>query len=379
VSTQLLLVDDEQPVLDGLRRTLRAQGVPWELTCVDRAEAAWQRLLESAYDAVVTDIKMPGMSGLELLQRIRQSDETRDLPVVVLTGLSDNGLKQRALELGASDLFNKPVDPGQLIARLHSVLALKANQDMLKARIGQLRQELLEQSLRLVQARLAVVCRLGNVAEYRDEETGNHVIRVACYSREVGARLGLGQAVLETLLLAAPLHDIGKIGIPDAILLKQGPLTPGERAVIQRHCVIGERILREDSKVLAPFLDYCPAWWGRELPSDPVLEMAATIALSHHEKWDGTGYPMGLRGVDIPLEARIVAICDVFDALTSRRPYKLPANESEAIQTVTELAGSHFDPTVYRAFMDALPVIRSVRERFADHVRVFADKEDQWP
>ena len=238
-----------------------------------------------------------------------------------------------------------------------------------------LAEKIRRQNVDLAQSRMSVVCRLGMAAEFRDEDTGNHVIRVGCYSRAVAAAMGMPRSFLEMLLLAAPLHDIGKIGIPDSVLLKPGPLSDDEWSIMQRHCEMGHRILREQSKAVVPLFD----WYAVEPHSmqdavenrDPVLDMAASVALTHHEKWDGGGYPQGLSGEAIPLESRIVAIADVFDALTSNRPYRTARPEEEALTIIEATVGSHFDPRVYAAFLRSLPEIRAIRARFDDDVVVF--------
>jgi len=247
----------------------------------------------------------------------------------------------------------------------------QAHENLLKTANELLADQVRRQDDDLAQSRLSIVCRLGMAAEFRDEDTGNHVIRVGCYSRAVAAELGLPRPFLELLLLAAPLHDIGKIGVPDRVLLKPGPLTDDEWAIMQRHCEIGEHILRDQSKAMVPLLDWY-ASLSSSMPDgfdnhDPVLEMAATIALSHHEKWDGGGYPRGLIGEAIPLEARIVAVADVFDALTSNRPYRAARPEAEALSIMASTVGSHFDPRVHAAFVRALPEIRAIRDRFDDN------------
>ncbi len=368
---QILIVDDDQRMLDALRRTLHAQSDDWSVTFVRRPEEAWESLLETAYDAVVTDLRMPGIGGLELLDRMRQSDKTKNVPVVVLTGLNDSTLKEKALERGAADLLNKPIDPAQLIARLRSVLQTKTYQDNLRSMNELLAEKIQRQTVDLAQTRMSVVCRLGMAAEFRDEDTGNHVIRVGCFSRAIAVAMEMPRSFLEMLLLAAPLHDIGKIGIPDNVLLKPGPLTDDEWVVMQRHCEIGECILREQSKVVVPLFD----WYAIDSPTmketlenrDPVLEMAATIALTHHEKWNGSGYPRGLAGEAIPLESRIVAVADVFDALTSNRPYRPARPEEEALSIMAGTVGTHFDPRVHAAFIRSLPEIRAIAVRFTDN------------
>jgi len=377
VKKQILLVDDEQPVLDALHRMLRSHRDVWEITCVDRPEAAWELLMENSFDAVVSDIKMPGMSGLALLERIRQTERTKGIPVVMLTGLSTRELKRQALDMGAADLLNKPVEPEDLVARLRGVLRLKSYQDELKAHNELLERRVHERTLDLFHARLDIIWRLGKAAEHRDDATGNHVIRVGCTCRAIAETMKMDRDLVETLFLAAPLHDIGKIGIPDAVLRKRGPLSPDEWEVMKQHCHIGARILREDCRAKTAFWQ----WRGSgpqfdRSPDNPVLEMGASIALTHHEKWDGTGYPQGLSGEEIPLVSCIVAISDVFDAMTSKRPYKDPYPEDQALEIIRDQVGTHFAPDTFAAFMDALPEIRSIRERFADGPDVLPESEE---
>jgi putative two-component system response regulator len=379
VKKQILIVDDDQRVLDALQRALRRQAQEWDMTFIRKPEEAWESLLQIAYDAVVTDIRMPGMSGIELLERIRQTEKTRDVPVVILTGLNERDLKEKALLCGAVDLLNKPVDTGQLVARLKNLLKTKEYEDELRVANENLAKQVQQQNIDLAQTRLSVICRLGMAAEFRDEDTGNHVVRVGCFSRAIAATMGMPRPFVEMVLLAAPLHDIGKIGIPDSVLLKPGPLTDQEWAIMQRHCEIGESILRDQSKAMYSIFD----WYAVESPAmrslwenrDPVLDTAATIALSHHEKWNGGGYPQGLSGEDIPLEARIVAVADVFDALTSRRPYRPARPEDEALTIMESTAGSHFDPRVFAAFTQCLPEIRNIRERLSVDDDIFSRLE----
>ncbi len=372
----ILIVDDDERILESLKRALHRYSDQWSVTFASAAESAWQQLLDATYDAVVADVRMPGLSGMDLLERMQQTEKTRGVPVVMLTGLGDHELKGQALELGAMDLLSKPVDSRELIARLRSVLRLKDNLDDLRNANNLLEKKVHRQDLDLAHSRMNVVCRLGMAAEYRDEATGNHVVRVGCFSRVIAAQLGLSPAYQQMLLLAAPLHDIGKIGIPDNILLKDGPLTDEEWAVMQRHCEIGERIIRDRSKTVMPlFVEWqadgsATAQDGPE-PSDPVLEMAASIALNHHEWWDGSGYPRKLVAEQIPLEARIVAVADVFDALISNRPYRPARSEDETLSIMEGTVGSHFDPQMHRAFTQSLAQIHDIRAKLSDDVDVF--------
>ncbi len=375
---QILFVDDEQPVLDGLQRMLRSQRDTWEMLFVNDPETAWERMLEVEFDVVVSDVEMPGMTGLQLLKRIRRTGRTKDVPVVIMTGSEGRELKRQALDLGAADLLSKPIECEDLLARLHSVLRLKSCQDQLRAHRDRLERTVEERTEQLSQSRLDVIWRLAKAAEHRDNGTANHVIRVGCISRVIAEALEMNRGFVETLLLAAPLHDIGKIGIPDAILMKSGRLNEKEWATMQEHCVIGQRILREESMVRSAFLQWRGAGCDEEIDAfeSPFLETAAIVALTHHEKWDGTGYPQKLSGEDIPLESRIVAVANEYDAVTSRRLYKDPFTEYEALKVISNKAGGHLDPTVCVAFMDALPEIRLIKEQFADNVGVLPEPEE---
>jgi response regulator RpfG family c-di-GMP phosphodiesterase len=374
MSKHLLLVDDDPVLLDSLRRRIHARRPTWKLTCADRSITAWEKLLECVCDALVVDIWMPGLSGLELLERVRMAERTHDLPVVVLTGLSHQRLKQRAMELGASDLLNKPVDTEQLLATLDGLLSAAGEAENAPRNEAAKPQRHARRAQ--LWSRLELVCRLARLADRGQEEGANHAIRVGCSSGALAEQMGHGVGLQERLLLAAPLHDIGNIAIPQQILEKPGPLDPAERAVVEGHCLIGERLLRDPEYApypgLVPGLVKC-----RDTAEDPFLLTAATIALTHHEHWDGSGYPRGLAGMKIPLEARIVAICDAFDALTSRRSYRKPHSEMEALRIIDESGESQFDPAVRQAFHEALPEIRAVREEFADGVAAFPELEKE--
>lgn len=367
MAARILFVDDELQVLDGLRRMMEPYRRQWELRFAGVPEVAWEELHTAPTDVAVLDVRMPGTSGLELLRWMQADPATADVAVIMLTGLEDRTLKRQALELGAADLLNKPVEREDLVARLQSVLRFKAAQDALRVANADLEQRVRERTRQLAQSRLDIIWRLGSLAEYRHPETGQHVVRVGYYSRLVAAAMGLDAEFQETLFLAAPLHDIGKIAIPDRILQKRGPLSAAETAIMRRHCELGERILRGR----APF----GPWRPRPLAApttpecNPLLDKAAAIALAHHERWDGTGYPQGLSGSQIPLEARIVAIADVFDALTSDRPYRAAFARDEALGIIAQEKGGQFDPEVHAAFFRALEDLQQVRKQWLDHFR----------
>jgi putative two-component system response regulator len=333
-------------------------------------DEAWDRLHASGADAVVSDVHMPGVSGLELLARMRNTEATGDIPVVIVTGSAERDMKRIALDLGASDLINKPVEVNELVARVRSALRLKDYQDAIKAHNLQLRQKVEARTRELAASRLDVIWRLAKLAEFRDTDTGNHVVRVGFYCQAVAESLNAGPDFTSMLFLTSPLHDIGKIAIPDAILRKPGRLDAREREIMKQHCVLGARILQQDHDGPVPSsisgLEVAELGPSGPNASNHLLAMAATIALTHHEHWDGQGYPQGLKGEDVPLPARLVAVADVFDALTSCRPYKPACTEVEALAIMREQAGRHFDPFVFSAFEKSMDSIRAVRARFTD-------------
>lgn len=368
VKKRILFVDDEQNFLDGMRRMLQTQDGTWDTDFIANAYAAFDQICKTGYDTVVSDIKMPCMDGFELLEKIRNTEWTKDIPVLILTGSNENHLKQRALDLGATDLLNKPVNREDLIARLKSMLRLKSYQDEITAQNALLERKVRERTLELEESRLDIIWRLAKMAEFRDYDTGNHIVRVGYYCRVIAGALGLEQEYIETLFMTSPLHDIGKIGIPDNILLKPGKLSPEEFEVMQKHCAIGAEMLQPDCKCKDAFLleRGLHIYTTPRNGNNPLLKMASTIALSHHERWDGTGYPSGLAGDKIPTESRIVALSDVYDALCSVRPYKPAFTEEESLAIIRDEAGTHLDPVVYAAFEKSIDKLRSIRIQLSD-------------
>jgi putative two-component system response regulator len=373
VKPQIVFVDDEQSLLDLYRRMLRAHVSAWDLHFISDSRTAWEFLQNNSVDAVVSDVTMPHITGLELLQRLRAQPSTRDVPVTMLTGLSDAGLKRQVLDLGATDLLNKPVQALDLVARLRSMLRLKSVEDELKRRNQDLEQIVQQRTRQLRHSRLQIVWRLGKAAEFRDEETGEHVVRVGCCSRILAEAMGLPDPILDELFLAAPLHDIGKIGIPDAILLKTGRLTEEERYIMQTHCELGERILREPSLTEVCTRLESADFESQPFESDSLMLMARQIAMSHHERWDGQGYPRRLQGTEIPLAARIVGVADVYDALTSARPYKQALSHQESMRIITSASGTQFDPKAVDALLQSQSSVVAVRQHVANALRRVVD------
>ena len=365
---RLLFVDDEPNFLNGIRRMLRVHRSDWDMVFVNSVDQAVATAEESEFDAVISDVNMPLKNGLDLLSILRDRDSTRNIPIIILTGNAESDLKRRALDLGATDLLNKPVGQEDLVARIRSVLRLKSYQDQLRDQNVILEQRVRERTADLELARRDIIWRLAKAGEFRDEETGDHVIRVACCSRELANAIDLPAHEVELIFLTSPLHDLGKIGIPDRILLKNGPLTPDERMIMEQHCEIGASILTAQPKGIAAFLgsSNLVSAVDRADNTDALRLMAATIILSHHEKWDGTGYPNQLRGDAIPICAQIVAVADVYDALRSSRPYKQAYSIAETLEQMKRGRGTHFSPRVYDAFSGIVGRFEDIRERFSD-------------
>ena len=320
----ILAVDDEASNLQLLRQILQDH---YRLLFAKDGARALELARQERPDLVLLDVMMPGMSGYEVCASLKANPDTAAIPVIFVTALTDTADELEGFEAGAVDYITKPVSPPIVRARVRTHLSL--------VRMEELRA-----------TRLEIVQRLGLAAEYKDNETGLHVIRMSHFSRILGIAAGMSEVEADDLLHAAPMHDVGKIGIPDRILQKPGPLDPDEWKVMQSHVTIGAEIIGEHG--------------------GGMLALAAQIALTHHEKYDGSGYPNGLRGEDIPLVGRIVAIADVFDALTSKRPYKKAWTEDEALTFLREQKGRHFDPALVDLFLEQMPAVRAVQQRWAE-------------
>ena len=297
-------------------------------------------------DMILTDYKLPEFDGIELVRRLRSLTHCVDVPIVVITVVDDRRIRYDALEAGATDFLIKPLDEHETRARCANLLELRRHKIVLSDQARVLQYQVDKSVAEIHERELETLSKLAKAGEYRDETTGNHLTRMARYSALVGHNLGLGAETVHVLEVAAPMHDIGKIGIPDSILLKEGPLTPAETEIMRNHPRIGYDILKGS-------------------PSK-YLSMGAIIALGHHEKYDGTGYPNGLHGEDIPVVARVVAIADVFDALVSERPYKRAWTTQEAIDYLRAQRGKHFDRLCVDAFLSDLTKIDAIRAELSD-------------
>ena len=338
---RILFVDDEERVLDGLRRLARGKRDEWEClfaTSVDDALA----LIDQGLDAVVSDLNMPGKDGIDLLKVLRSQVHTANLPCLILTGNGELQAKKSALEHGATDFLSKPVDFWELSARLENCIALKQYQDLVLEQRDTLDARVKKATLDLDNSRRNIILRLALAAEWRDENTGTHILRVAMLSAMLARGLGMDDADCERILLSSPLHDVGKISLSDKILHKPSVLEPEEREIMKNHCQVGYDILAGENGAVFQFM-------GPRATTDRgngLLETAALIALTHHERWDGTGYPKGLKGTEIPIEGRIVAVADVYDALRSKRPYKDAFSKEATLEIMRKDSGLHFDPEI---------------------------------
>lgn len=352
--------------LDAIRRDLHKERLEWEMFFATSAEEALELTTSISFDAIVSDVRMPGRSGLELLQDLSESVTTRDIPVVIVSGIGDRELTRQALDLGAFDLLTKPFPIEDLLARLRNVLRLKTYQDDLKRLNETLEKRVQQRTAELEESQLEIILRLAKSAELRDGNTGRHILRVAYYSRIICEELGVSDDLTRLIFLTSPLHDIGKLGIPDAILLKRSELTAMEREAMQQHCLIGAKILSEKPDAAWPNLLRNEVLGVVPHSTNRFLEVAASIALCHHEKWNGHGYPNCLHGEAIPQEARVVAVADVYDALSSARTYKPSFDEDIVLDIMQKSAGLHFEKSVIEALMNGMDRIKLIKTEFSE-------------
>jgi putative two-component system response regulator len=338
----ILIVDDHAENIDVLKNTLESD---YKI----KAALNGQRALSIARqkpkpDLILLDVMMPEMDGLTVCKKLKQDPITSDIPVIFITAKSDPEDEQTGIESGAVDYISKPISPPVVKARVKTHLALYKQHQELESLVKVRTNELEE-------TRLQIIRNLGRAAEFKDNETGLHVIRMSHYTRLIAKHLGANREWVELLYNAAPMHDIGKIGIPDNILLKPGKLEPHEWEIMKKHPQIGADIIGQHQS--------------------PLLRLAREVALCHHEKWDGSGYPAGMRGAAIPLSARVLCIADVFDALTTERPYKKAWDTDEAFAFINEQAGKHFDPEIVNIFLSIKDEILAIKHEYAETEQPF--------
>lgn len=347
----ILVVDDEPQNVMVLDAMLESQG--YEVVTAENGAKAIKSATDNPPDLILMDIMMPVMDGYEAVRILKSNEITKLIPIVMVTALTQVEDRVKALEAGADDFMIKPIDKTEVRARVKSLLKVKKYNDYmvqynkkLEYEVNKRTQEVRLAFSKLKEASLETIIRLSRAAEYKDDDTGAHVLRMSNYAKSIALRMGYNKEMCERILNAAPMHDVGKIGIPDVILLKPGSLDDEEWKTMRRHTYMGKKIL--------------------EGSDDPVIQLAEEIAYTHHEKWDGSGYPRQLKGSEIPCISAIVAIADVFDALTTKRPYKEPFSLEKSYRIIREGKGSHFNPDVVDAFFAINDEILAIKDKYND-------------
>ncbi len=350
-TSKILVVDDEERNLRLMKALLIPLG--YEVILTLDGEEALEKVREIPPDMILLDVMMPTMDGFEVSRRLKGDAETAIIPIVMVTALREVEDRVKALEAGADDFISKPVEKTELKARVQSLLKVKAYNDHMRDYQKELEAEVSKRTNQLRKAfekirasSLETIYRLSRAAEHKDKDTGSHILRMSHYSASVARKMGLNEKNVEAILYASPMHDVGKIGTPDRILLKPGKLDKDEWEIMKQHTTNGAKIL--------------------ESSAHGFIKLGEVIALTHHEKWDGSGYPKGLKGSIIPLAGRIVAVADVFDALTSKRPYKEPFSSEKSYSIIKEGRGNHFDPDIVDALFAVEHEILSIKEKYKD-------------
>lgn len=343
---RILIVDDMEANIRLLEQMLRNAGYdaiesttqPGEVSTLHR---------NKRYDLILLDMQMPGMDGFQVMEGLKELETGDYLPVIVITAQPNH--KLHALQAGAKDFISKPFELAEVLARVRSMLEVRLLHKELHHHNEMLEQRVLERTADLQQSNLETIFTMTRAAEHKDEDTGAHVQRISYYSRELARMMGLDEGFVDKIFFASPMHDVGKIGIPDHILLKPGEFDAGEWEIMKSHAAMGAEILGNSRS--------------------PYLQMGAEIALNHHERWDGGGYPGGKKGEAIPLAARIMNICDVYDALRSKRPYKPAFDHAKAMDIITNgdarTTPGHFDPAIHAAFIQNHAVFRDIFDSYA--------------
>ncbi|TGM80520.1 HD domain-containing phosphohydrolase [Leptospira bouyouniensis] len=323
---KILIIDDEPTNLQILNEILKND---YSLSFAKDANKGWELAYSEVPDLILLDVMMPEKTGYDLIKELKANQKTKFIPVIFVTALTDIGDEEKGFLLGAVDYITKPVSPAIVKARVKTHLSLVDSEEVKITR-------------------LQIIQRLGMASEYKDNETGMHVIRMSHYSKTLALAIGYSEESADEILNAAPMHDVGKIGIPDSIIQKPGKLTEEEWQIMKRHPEIGAEIIGDHHSSL--------------------LRLAKSIALTHHEKFDGTGYPYQLKGENIPIEGRIIAIADVFDALTTVRPYKKAWEVEEALGYLQKESGTHFDPKLVKEFLKVIPKILEIKAEWPEEI-----------
>jgi len=342
---KILIVDDDEISIRLLEEIFDKAGYKNIYTTSDSTQAV-EMFISIQPDLLVLDLWMPSVTGFEVMEQLRQMYVDTFLPIIVLSHDADHQARFKALESGAKDFLNKPYDRVEVLIRFRNLIEAQMLHKQAKDQNRLLEEKVKERTRQLSNTQLDVITRLARAIEYRDSETGLHIVRMSHYSACLAKESGLSSSECDSLLTAAPLHDIGKIGIPDRILQKPGRLTDEEWEVMKTHTTIGAELLSGSNS--------------------EFMKMARLIALTHHEKWDGSGYPKGLKENQIPLVGRICGLCDVFDALMTARPYKGAWKLDQTIEEIKDGRGKHFDPKLVDSFIKILPEIQQIQEKYVD-------------
>lgn len=364
---KIMIIDDEQLVIRVVRRFLASDGYQNFVTLTDPRNAI-ETIEAEKPDVVLLDIMMPHVTGLDLLKVRQRTSTLQHIPFIILSANSENQTKREALQLGATEFLAKPVDPLDLVLRVQNALIVKRHYDHLENYAVELEKQVRARTRQIDRSREQIIQCLARAAEYRDNETGEHVIRVGKYCGVISRQLGFETDYCRQIELASQLHDVGKIGIPDAILLNPNKLTRDEFEIMKTHCELGCEIMEPLANTELERVKHHIDRNGimMEGVDAHMLELAATIARTHHEKWDGTGYPNGLAGDQIPIEGRITCVADVYDALCSERPYKPKFPIKKCLEIMLSERGSRFDPIVLDAFLDQIDQIEIIRQDYND-------------
>lgn len=344
-NSSVIIIDDEPMNVSVLSELFEMRGYKNVIGITDPVKAV-ELYQEQDFDIVLLDINMPVLNGFDVIEKFQKVDKQDPPPILILTALHDEETRMKALNGGANDFVTKPFKSAEVFSRVNNLLELHCAKKSLRKLNADLEQRVEARTQDFIKSQQEALRSLGAAAEFRDMDTADHTIRVGWYSRILGEKIGVNGNALDILFQAAPMHDIGKVGIPDSILLKQGKLTPDEWSTMQTHSEIGARIL--------------------EHHTSPLMMAAKEIAHFHHEKWDGSGYPQKLKGIEIPINARIVIIADIFDALTIERPYKKPWALDKAVDYIISEEGRFFEPELIKVFKDVLPEFIKIKDKFND-------------
>lgn len=343
---KVLIVDDESTGRTILSKIIQQADADVTVKAFDNPLEALEWLDSNHPDLIITDYRMPGINGVEFIKKIRAKNNCHDIPIMMITVVSEKSVRYDALEAGATAFLTRPIDQIECRTSCRNLLKLHEQNSIIQDRADWLARQVEVATQQIIAREKETLIVLAKAGEYRDEDTGYHVVRMAKYSREIASSLGLSEKECDEIEYSAPLHDIGKIGTPDRILLKPGKLEPDEWVIMKQHTTIGHSILSKSQS--------------------RYMQTGSVIALNHHERFDGSGYPNGVAGKDIPLVARIVSVADVYDALVSPRPYKQAWSHSDAQDYLEKHAGTQFDPVCVEALFERIKKIRSIQSAFSD-------------